>query len=83
MTRPATPVSVQREIGRRVRSARERAGLTQEDAAAAARIDYKRWQRLEQGTVNPTIRTLIRVAAALEITVWELMRPRDDGPRGR
>ena len=66
-----------REIGGRVRDARTAAGLTQEDAAHEAGIDYKRWQRLESGTVNATVQTLARVAAALGTTYWELCsRPR-------
>lgn len=66
---------VLREVGRRVRLAREAAGLTQEAAAAAAGIDYKRWQRIEQGAVNPTVRTLVRVAAALGTNLWALLAP--------
>lgn len=50
-----------------------RAKLTQEAAASRADIDYKRWQALEIGQVNATLRTLARVAAALEIDVWELL----------
>lgn len=76
-TRPSAG-SVQRELGRRVRAAREAARLTQEEAAAAASIDYKRWQRLEQGTVNATVRTLVRVADALGASFWDLV-----GNRGR
>lgn len=64
-----------REIGARVRGARVRAGLTQEQAAAASGIDVKRWQRLEQGDVNPTARTLARAAHALGTTFWGLMEP--------
>jgi ribosome-binding protein aMBF1 (putative translation factor) len=58
-----------RAIAERVREARVRAGLTQEDAAASAGIDYKRWQRIEQGAVNPTIATLARIASALKMTL--------------
>ncbi|MBI4700813.1 MAG: helix-turn-helix transcriptional regulator [Deltaproteobacteria bacterium] len=49
--------------------------MTQEAAAAAAGIDYKRWQRIEQGAVNPTVRTLVRVAAALGTNLWALLAP--------
>ncbi len=76
---------VLREVGQRVRAAREAAGYTQEEAAARADIDYKRWQRLEQGTVNPTIRTLARVASALGVGFWAMLcaaptpRPRSLG----
>ncbi|MBZ0236372.1 MAG: helix-turn-helix domain-containing protein [Deltaproteobacteria bacterium] len=67
---------VQREIGRRVRAARLRAGLTQEMAAANAGIDYKRWQRIELGETNCTIRSLVRVAEAVETTFWTLLGAR-------
>lgn len=63
-----------REIGGRVRAARESRGFTQEEAAHAAGIDYKRWQRLEQGTVNPTVKTLDRAAQALGSSFWDLVR---------
>lgn len=62
------------DLGRRLRSAREQAGLTQEEAASRAGIDYKRLQRLEAGSVNPTVRTLDRVAKALGTDFWSLVR---------
>jgi transcriptional regulator with XRE-family HTH domain len=71
--RESAAISVQKEIGRRIRRARIAAGMTQEAAAAAADIDHKRWQRLEQGSVNPTARTLVRVATALGLTFWALL----------
>jgi transcriptional regulator with XRE-family HTH domain len=66
---------VLKELGRRIHRARIAAGLTQEDAAAAAGIDYKRWQELEAGRVNATMRTLVRVSGALGMTVWDLLGP--------
>jgi transcriptional regulator with XRE-family HTH domain len=72
------------ELGRRIRAARQQSGLTQEKAAATASIDYKRWQRLEQGTVNATVRTLSRAAAALGLTFWDLVGgPPPKKPRPR
>jgi len=64
---------VLREAGRRIATAREGLGLTQEEAADRAGIDYKRWQRLEGGTVNATLRTLLRVADALGTNVWTML----------
>jgi transcriptional regulator with XRE-family HTH domain len=64
---------VLRGVGARIRAARIDAGLSQEQAAAQAAIDYKRWQRLEEGSVNPTVRTLVRVASALGLSFWELV----------
>jgi transcriptional regulator with XRE-family HTH domain len=54
-----------RSTAEQVLDARVRAGLTQEEAAGRADIDYKRWQRIEQGAVNPTVATLARIASAL------------------
>lgn len=65
--------AILRELGRRIRAARAKAGLTQEAVASRTGIDYKRYQRLEQGVVNATIRTLARVAAAVGSNVWDLL----------
>ncbi len=62
-----------KELGRRIRAARAKAGLTQEAVASRTGIDYKRYQRLEQGAVNATIRTLARLAAAMGSSVWDLL----------
>jgi len=70
---PRAVQRVLRELGTRVRAARVRAGLTQEDAAARSGIDYKRWQRIEQGGVNASVRTLTRVAYACGVTFFELV----------
>ena len=66
---------VLREVGARIRAAREAAGLSQEDAAHRAGIDYKRWQRLEAGQVNATVRTLVRVSGAVKTDFWSLLAP--------
>jgi len=60
-------------VGTRVRDARRVAGFTQETAAARAGIDYKRYQRIEQGTVNVTVKTLARVAEALGTDLWTML----------
>jgi len=57
--------TVLRKTGAAIAEMRAEAGLTQEQAASVAGIDGKRWQRLEAGKVNPTIKTLVRVASAL------------------
>lgn len=73
---------VLKELGRRIRRARIAADLTQEEAAAAAGIDYKHWQELEAGRVNATMRTLVRVAAAVGLRVWDLLGPASPAPEG-
>jgi len=64
---------VLREIGGRIRASRQAAKLTQEQAADAAGIDYKRWQVLEGGRDNVTVQTLCRVAEACGTTFWEML----------
>jgi transcriptional regulator with XRE-family HTH domain len=56
---------VLKEVAQRIKNARVKAGLTQEKAAAEAGIGYKRYQRIEGGGVNLTLRTLHRLAKAL------------------
>lgn len=74
MSRQPSLKQVQKEIGRRLKAARLVAGPTQEKVAAAASVDSKRYQRLENGGVNPTIRTLLRLATAMKTDFWSLLR---------
>lgn len=73
MARRSAFETIQRVLGRRIHHVRIAKGLSQEAAAARAQIDYKRWQRIEAGEVNCTVRTLVRVADALEVSFWSLM----------
>lgn len=65
--------ALQRHIGQRIQVARLASGLTQEVAADLAGIDVKRWQRLEAGQVNATVKTLWRVAEATGVDVSALI----------
>ena len=49
-------------------------GLTQEAVAADAMMDQSQYSRIELGRVDPSIRTLTRVARALRTTPSELLR---------
>lgn len=68
---PAASAFVQ--IGRRVRVAREEAGLTQEEVAHAADVNLSYYGKLERGLNNPTASTLIRIAAAVGVDPGELI----------
>jgi transcriptional regulator with XRE-family HTH domain len=57
--------AVLRDLGKRIRAARTAAKLSQEEAADLSAIDYKRFQRIETGKVNVTVKTLVRIAEAL------------------
>jgi len=52
---------------------RERNGWTQQDAAEAMGIDVKHLQKLEYGKLNPSLRTLVKVAGAFGVNVGRLL----------
>lgn len=60
-------------VARRVREARLAAGLTQEAAAAQARLAYKYWQDIERGVVDLHISTLGQVARGLGVPLTQLV----------
>jgi transcriptional regulator with XRE-family HTH domain len=59
--------SVLASVGARIRSAREKAGLTQFELAELAGLTRQHLQRIEAGTTNPTIGTLYRLAKRLRL----------------
>lgn len=61
-----------RRLGRRLRSLREAAGLTQVQVAEKAVLDDKHYQTLESGLSNVTFATLVAVSKALGVTLPEL-----------
>lgn len=61
-------------IGDKIQEYRKEKGITQETLAKLAGIPYTTLAKIESGQVkNPTINTLIKIAAALEITLDELI----------
>jgi DNA-binding XRE family transcriptional regulator len=56
-----------------LREARRRAGLTQEAVALASGVPQGHYSRMETGKRDPGIRTLVRIAAALNTTAAELL----------
>lgn len=57
----------------RIREARKRAGLTQEQLASRAGITQSHLSRLELGKYVPTLATLERLARALRIPLSALL----------
>lgn len=57
-----------------LRARREELGLTQADVAWKAYMDQSYYSRIERGHVDPSIRMVARVAAALQIETFELLR---------
>lgn len=61
-----------RLIGGNIKKIRKAQGLTQEKLGKKAGYDYRYIGFLEQSRVNPTIRTLEKVAAALNFSLRDL-----------
>jgi transcriptional regulator with XRE-family HTH domain len=53
----------------RLRSLREAAGMTQEGLARAAQLSVSSVAKLERGGMDPSWSTVLRLAAALGVTV--------------
>ncbi len=62
-----------REFGRRLREARLRAGMSQSDLEEVSGIPKARLSRYENGHVSPSIHTLARLAAALQVSEASLL----------
>jgi transcriptional regulator with XRE-family HTH domain len=60
------------EIGPRLRHIRSEKGLTVEALAKAAGLDKGFLSRLERGTKRPSVETVLRLSAALDVPVGQL-----------
>lgn len=56
-----------------LRRERARKGWTQEQAAEACRLNVRHYQKLEEGSVNTTLRTLERLSLAFGVDVLRLL----------
>jgi transcriptional regulator with XRE-family HTH domain len=73
-------------VGARIRALRQAAGLTQEDLAHRLGIPVPNVHRMESGRQNLTLRSLAKIAGALEAEVPALVTPQADAahlPLGR
>lgn len=64
-----------RALGARLRRLRTGLGLSQEAAAERIGIHAKHLQRIETGSVNVTIATLVAVAVAYSVPLLRLFEP--------
>ncbi len=58
-----------------IKALREARGLSQQQIAKIADIPRATWTHLESGAANPTLAVLIKVAAALQVRLDELLAP--------
>lgn len=61
-------------LGRRIRDIRKAKGWTQEELGSRADISYKFIGEIERGQQNPSFDTLVKIADALEVELYELLR---------
>lgn len=73
--RPDPSEQLSAYLGDNIRSLREARGLTQQQLAKLAGVPRPTWANLESGAANPTISVLVKVAAALQVSVEELLSP--------
>lgn len=66
--------TIYKKVGENIRKIRKQRGLTQEELAGLARIDPKSIIQIENGKRNPTLKTLRRIALALNIKTSELLQ---------
>jgi transcriptional regulator with XRE-family HTH domain len=60
-------------VARNLRHLRAARGLTQAQAATAARLPRATWAHLESGAANPTLQVIHAAAAALGVSIEELI----------
>ena len=47
--------------------------MTQKDVAFACEMEEQNYRRVEKGLTNPTLKSLVRICAALEINLKDLL----------
>ncbi len=62
------------EFGRRVRSRREQLGLSQMAVAERAEMHFTYVSDIERGVRNPSLNTMVKLAAALDADLSKLVR---------
>jgi transcriptional regulator with XRE-family HTH domain len=66
-------VNINKQLGKRIRDWRTRRGLTQEELAHRAGLDYSYINQIENGRRNPSVQTIDRIARALGVTANDLL----------
>lgn len=69
------PEEAAAHLAANIRQLREARGLSQQQLATTAGIPRATWTLLERGDGNPTLANLLRVAAALQVSLDELVAP--------
>ena len=68
-----------KRLGMRLRELREERGLTQEQAAEIMGVHPKSMPRIEGGTANPTVATLVAASVAYKVPLRDLFPEEEPG----
>lgn len=63
-----------KKLGDNFKRIREQKGLTQGDVFRSSKIDRAYICRVENGHINPTLENLNKLAHALGVETWELLK---------
>lgn len=66
--------NVYKEIGRRITDARKSTGMSQEQLAVTSGIDRSHMGYIEQGRRKPTLSTILKIAATLNLSLEKLFK---------
>ncbi len=66
-------VNINSRLGRRIQKVRIERGLTQEELAHGARLDFSYLNQIENGRRNPSLDAIGRIARALGVPVRDLI----------
>ena len=70
---PRNDATLAVQLAGNIKHLRDTQGLTQQQIATRSRIPRATWANLESGGANPTLAVLHKVAAALQVSVEELI----------
>jgi transcriptional regulator with XRE-family HTH domain len=62
-------------LGRNIRQLRQARNLTQQQMAKLSGLPRATWSNLESGSANPTLSVLLKVAAALQVSLEDIIAP--------
>jgi transcriptional regulator with XRE-family HTH domain len=69
-----TKDQLNKKVGKRIVELRNKKGWNQSDLARACSKDRQAIEKLENGKVNPTIYSLMVIAVALEVELYQLLK---------
>jgi XRE family transcriptional regulator, regulator of sulfur utilization len=74
MPKGKPPTPEQLALGEAIRATREQQGISQERLALVAGIDRSYYSAIERGEFNVTLAVLLKIAAALSVPAWTLLK---------